>query len=48
MYYCTYGQCKKVDVGTAIMLAAAHERRQAPPYGRVDINITVYDDHFSL
>ena len=31
---------------TAIILAAAHERRQAAPYGRVDINKTVYDDHF--
>jgi hypothetical protein len=37
--------------GAAIMLAvlaAAHERRQAPPYGRVDTNKTIYDDHFSM
>ena len=34
--------------GAAIMLAAAHERRQAPPYGLVDTNKTVYGDHFSL
>jgi hypothetical protein len=34
--------------GAAIMLAAAHERRQAPSYGLVDINKTVYDDHVSL
>jgi hypothetical protein len=34
--------------GAAIMLAAAHERHQAPPYGLVDTNKTIYEDHFSL
>jgi hypothetical protein len=32
----------------AIMLAAAHERRQAPPYGLVDTNKTIHEGHFSL
>jgi len=34
--------------GAAIMLAAAHERRQAPQYGLVDTNKTIYEVHFSL
>jgi hypothetical protein len=34
--------------GAAIMLAAAHEHRQAPPYGLVDTNKTIYEDQFSV
>ena len=34
--------------GAAIMLAVAHERRQAPPYGLVDTDKTIHEDHFSL